>query len=230
MEWALIFLIFIALEMLFGAVLVFFYFTWNIPVTLLRFTGDKGRPLLTHTKARKTLKNGVPTLFVKGYKDPIRDYLAENYYPTMRGKFGGLILWEFEDGLLTPALPEKTIKTLSKEEQEKYKIATDFYRNKAVSFNFDEQLYKDLKLKVVDDVDQEFMLQEQYRLEKQYSGGWRDFIERFGGTLATVLVVVLVLVIVSKFPEYATTCAEVARGIVQENIAREAAAAFAPAG
>lgn len=221
-------------EIVIVLIFVLLSMSWNIPITILRYTGNKGRPVLIHSKGRKILRNGIPRLFVRGFKDPVRDYLAENYYPTVRGKYGGLILWEFEDGLLTPALPKKELKKLSEEDKAKYEEAIAVLKSQGVEFSFDEQMYKDLKLKIVDDVDQEFMLQEQHRLDKQYSGGPWAFLSEHAGQITVVIIAVLMLVGVimwfDKMPEFAAQCADTARSIVNENIARQAADAFAPAG
>ena len=84
--WAII--IFVFIELFAFCIFMYLHFTWNIPVTLLRYTGNKGRPLMINTKGRKVIKKGIPRLYVKGYPEPVRDYLAENYYPTGRGKYG----------------------------------------------------------------------------------------------------------------------------------------------
>lgn len=241
MNWFMVFWIFFFSEIVIAGVAMLIIMSWNIPVTILRYTGNKGRPLMIHKKARKTFKNGVPRLFVRGYSEPIRDYLSENYYPTMRGKYGGLILWEFEDGLLTPALPKRTFfqkilgkDKLSKEDEEFYERAKEFYKSRSVPFDFDRQLYADLKLKAVDDVDVEFGLQEIFRVDNQYSGGWKDFFLKYGGHMAIIIIAVLMLIGVikwfDKIPEFAAMCAATAKGIVEESLIRQAANAAVPLG
>ena len=151
--------------------------TYNIPVTILRFTGNKGRPLLLQTTAKKRFIHGVPRLKVRGYRDDFRDYLSENYYPSPRGKYGGLVLWEFEDKLLTPAIPRKVERKFSKEDRAAVnRMIMKLNSLTGVNFEYDQFLHHELKLKTVDDVDTEFMLQDQARLDSQYAGGWREFL------------------------------------------------------
>lgn len=207
--------------------------SFNIPVIVLRFVGGKDRPMMFLTKAKKRIENGVPRLLVRGYKTPIRDYLSENYYPTQRGKYGGLILWEFEDGLLTPSVPVKTLRGLSDEHRataEKALAIVSKLNN--VQFSFDDKLHKQLKLKAVDDVDVEFMLQEVMRVNEQYSGGWRDFVNKHAGSIAVVMIMICLVVIVAlvlkEMPELMSRCASAAADAAQSNMLRDAAAAAAP--
>jgi uncharacterized protein YggT (Ycf19 family) len=208
-------IIFIAVLVLLLLLLIFimWYVSYNIPVTVLRFVGNKGRPLLIHTKAKKKAFKGVTRLKIRGYKMDIRDFKQDNYYPARRGKYGALLLFEFEDGYLTPTLPKKI--DLSAEEKARLNELLDEVHNLgAGKFQFDHELHADLVLKAVDDVDVDFMIQEYARINDQYPGGWGEFFQKFGGHLivAFIAIIMLVMVIVffNKAPELATACANAA--------------------
>ncbi len=214
---------------------------YRIPVVVLRYVGNQDRPMLFTTRARKTIQNGVPRLEVKGYSTPIRDYSQEHYFPNPKSKHGGLILWEFEDGLLTPALPERSFMDklkgegkLTKEEQQALAAAQKFFQSKGISFEFDKQLYHDLKLKAVDDVDVEFMLQDIVRVRSNYSGGWRDFFAKYGGHLVLLVIAMLFLVGLLEWfehmPEFAAQCYGAAQRSVETTLLEQAANQVAPPG
>lgn len=234
MDLVLVFLFIFFIELMALCIYLYYRMVWNIPVTLLRFVGNKGRPTMIHRRAKKVIHKGIPRLYVQGYKDPVRDYLSENYYPTIRGKFGGLILWEFEDGLLAPALSQKEVKALGKEEKMEYEAAMSYFKGKPVTFEFDKQLYHDLKLKVVDDVDQEFMLQEMYRVDQQYAGGWKDFFLKYGGHMTVIIMGLILLtgvvVGLDKAPEFAAQCAATAQEVARQTWLEATAANVAPPG
>lgn len=232
MDFVIICLFIFFVQLVAFSVWFYIYLHWNIPVALLRFVGNKGRPTLILKKGKKKFINGVPHLYIQGYDRPVRDYLSENYYPTIKGKYGGLILWEFEDGLLAPAIPESSLKKMTEDEKKVYEEAKAYFTSKSVPFNFDKQTFKDLKLKVVDDVDQEFMLQEQSRVEDQYSGGWKDFLLKYGGHITVIVIAVMMLVGVivwlDKAPEFAAQCAATARDVVKASLVEQAASQVAP--
>lgn len=189
---------------------------YNIPVGVMRFTGNKERPTLILTRARKMLRSGVPMLYVQGYKDPIRDFLSQNYYPTPRGKWGGLLVWEFEDGMLTPVIPHKSLKSLDPHKRKLYEIALrTIQEEQIIKFDFDTILHKKLRLHAVDDVDVEFSLQERARVDGQYTGGLRDFLNKYGGHIALAIVVFCILIGfiygISELPNIMSTCADAAR-------------------
>lgn len=213
--------------------MVFSWLSFNIPVTILRYMGSKERPLMIQRKARKRMIRGIPMLQIRGYKDPIRDYLSENYYPAFKTKYGGLILWEFEDGLLTPALPH--IKKMSDEERKKTAEAmkTIGLRD-IVGFEFDDKTYHQLRLKTVDDVDVEFNLQQLSRIDAQYSGGWRDFFSKYTGHIVVLIIAVLLLtgliIWLDKMPEFAAQCYGAASQAVEQGYLERAAEAIRPAG
>ena len=230
--------------LIFGLVLViiviafFFYLavlSYNIPVVVLRYTGNKGRPLMMIKKAKKVFRQGVPMLYVRGYKQPVGDFKSENYYPSMRGPYGGLILWEFEDNMLTPAIPKKMLKVLSKEDKERIeKVLVEVRSGLAVPFEFDDQLHKQLKLKAVDDVDVEAMLQEKKRIDGQYSGGFKDFLMKYGGHITVIIIAVLMLVGViiwfQNMPEFAAQCYGAAQQAVQSSLVERGVDAVRPGG
>lgn len=207
----LVILIVLALEHIIFAFVFFWVKSYSIPVAVLRLTGNKERPTLIITKAKKIYAHGIPRLKVRGYKSEFRDYLSENYYPSIRSKWGGLILWEFEDGLLTPVIPRKAERKLSKEQ----KAHIDVHMKKlsaltGVKFSYDELLHHELKLKAVDDVDTEFLLQDQARIDGQYAGGWKEFLLRYSGHMTIIIISVMMLVGVivwlDKMPEFAQQC------------------------
>lgn len=213
---------------------VFVYLkTYNIPVAILRFTGNKGRPMLILTKGKKIFKHGVPRLKVRGFKEEFRDYLSENYYPTGRGKFGGLVLWEFEDGLLTPSIPRHIERKLSKDDRDAVnRMLVKLNKLTGVSFEYDKFLHHELKLKAVDDVDTEFMLQDQARIDGQYSGGWRDFLAKYAGHATIIIIAILLLVGLvlwfDKMPEFAAQCYGAASNAVEQSLLERGAAAASP--
>lgn len=209
--------------------------SYNIPITILRYAGGKERPIMIATRGKKRIKHGVPRLVVKGYKEEVRDYLSQNYYPTVRGKYGGLILWEFEDGMLTPALPKKVARKLTPEQQKLLRSAFEqVCAATKVNFDFDQVLHNELRLKAVDDVDVEFMLQDHERIDTQYTGGWKDFIMKYGSHMTLILLAILMLAGVAiwfdKMPEFAAQCYGAARQAVEQNIIDKAVAAAAPPG
>lgn len=183
------------------------------------------------TKGKKRTRGGVPRLFVKGYPIPVRDFKANNYYPTPKGRYGGLILWEFEDGYLTPALPKKVASYLSDEQKEALEAANEILKNNAVvSFSYDPTTHFNLVLKAVDDVDIEFMIEEIARVHEQYTGGLREFLAKYAGHILVILIAVFLLigfiVWLDKSPDFAAQCAASAREVAMANI--KAAAELPP--
>ena len=155
-------------------IMVYQMATWKIPVTVFRFTGDKRRPLLIHTKGRKYQRHGVTELKIKGYKDPVRDFKNENYYPSPKKKFGALALFEFEDAQLTPVLP--SLEELKNNPD--YKTAVEVIKNltATVGFNFDPRVYHQLRLNMVDDTDKDFEVQNLARQHVQYRTAFDKFM------------------------------------------------------
>ena len=230
---SVVLLSYIFLSHVVGIFLLIWNKTYSIPVAILRFTGNKGRPTLFLTKAKKVIKNGVPRLKVRGYKDEFRDYLSENYYPTVRGKWGGLVLWEFEDQLLTPAIPKKIERKLSKDDRAAInRMLMKLNKLTGVSFEFDKYLFHELKLKAVDDVDVEFLLQDQARIDSQYAGGWREFLSKYAGHATIIIIAMLMLVGVviwfDKMPEFAAQCYGAAQSIAEQSLLDRAVEAAAP--
>ena len=223
-------------ELIITGFFLLYYFSYNIPVTILRFTGNKERPMLVHAKAKKVVNHGVPRLFVKGYKEPFRDYLSENYFPTPRGKWGGLVLWEFEDGLLTPTIPLKVDRKLSKEQREELTKAFQKVSSLGkVDFEFDKLLHEQLKLKAIDDVDVEFMLQDHARIEAQYQGnGFKDFLMKYGSHMTIVIIACLMLAGVTiwfeRMPEFANACYGMAKQGLESSLLEQASDKLAPKG
>lgn len=230
---SILLVIYIFLTHIIGVFMLVYFKSYNIPIAILRFTGNKGRPMLVLTKGKKVFRHGVPRLKVRGFRDEFRDYLSENYYPTGRGKWGGLVLWEFEDGLLTPSIPRKVERKLSKEDREAVnRMLVKLNKLTGVSFEYDDYLHHELKLKAVDDVDTEFMLQDQARIDGQYSGGWRDFLTKYAGHATIIIIAMLMLVGVviwfDKMPEFASQCFGVAQQAVQQGLLERGAEAIAP--
>lgn len=225
----------IAIEHLIVIFIAVSYMSYNIPVTILRFMGNKERPTIIHARARKKINHGVPRLKVRGYKTEIRDFLSENYYPTVKGKYGGLILWEFEDGMLTPTIPVKVERQLT---EEQHKAVSEAFRKvqalQAVKFKYDPWLHNQLKQKAVDDVDVEFLLQEVERVDSQYASGWRDFLSKYAAQITIGIVAILLLVgwvvWLDKAPNMMAQCASAAKDVVKESLIQQAAAAAAPGG
>lgn len=172
---------------------LFLKLSWNIDVAILRFVGDKRRPTLIIKKGRKKKTGASVSLFVKGYKNPIKDFKAEYFYPSSKGQFGGLVLFEFKTGWLTPCVPE------AKKIPDELKARIKEFRSElnaagVVNFEFDESMYKTLTIKAIDDTDAEWNLRQQQRIDAQYQGGWRDFLYKYAGHIAIVIVALLLLV------------------------------------
>ena len=173
---------------------------WNIPVVIMKFTGDKRRPTMAFTRARKQYTLGRNRLWVKGYRLPLRDFKSENYFPALGSKEGGLVLWEFKKGWLTPVKP--SLKGLPAEERERVialdkkfqEIREEFQGVRSADFEYNEELYENLVLKAIDDIDVEWFLRQQERIDAQYTGGWREFLQKYGGHLIIGLVAVCMLV------------------------------------
>ena len=227
------------LEHLVGVFLLIYHKTYNIPIAVMRFTGNKQRPTLFLTKGKKVFKAGIPRLQVRGYKVQFRDYLSENYYPTIRGKWGGLILWEVEDGVLTPALPKRSLidklkgeGKLTPEQQEVYEMAQALFKAKGVKFEFDEQLFKDIKLKIVDDVDIDFMLEEISRRKSQYNNWFAEFMNRHGSMVMIVFICMLLfagfVVGLEKLPDLMAQCSAAGADVVKGSLLEQAANTVRP--
>jgi hypothetical protein len=230
---------FILLGIVILAIIVMFVWlailSYNIPVVVLRFTGHKGRPLMMIKKAKKRFVKGIPLLFVRGYKHPVSDFKSENYYPSVRGPYGGLILWEFEDNMLTPAITKKNLKEWSPEKLELVKKGlAEFNSGLSVPFEFDEALHKQLKLKAVDDVDMETFMQEISRIDGQYSGGFKDFLMKYGGHINVIIIAVLLLVGLilwfQNMPDFAAQCYGAAQQATQQSLVERGVDAVRPGG
>lgn len=223
---------FLFLLLSFILILVLHLRAYCIPTVILRFVGNKGRPTLIYKKAKKDISRGVPRLMVRGYKYPVRDFKAEFYYPTPKGKYGALLLWEFEDQMLTPVIPKKG-QRLSPDEMDAYlKIAEAWptiQKRYAGRFEFDRRLHEGLKLAAVDDVDMDFMVEEYLRVDRQYAT-LGDWFMKYGGHLALVVVCIALLIGVVLFfqeaPELAAQCIAGAR----EGWAQQTAGNLVPAG
>jgi len=199
-SWTLAFVI-ITASIVMGApaFYIIYRIMYNIPIVILRFQGDKRRPMILFTRARKSLLGGVVKLYVRGYRYPVRDFQSQYYYPSKKGKFGALILWEPKPGFLTPSIPtlQKHKKNLPKELHEAHAQLVAYAKQnsvKPVDFRFDEELHKDLLLRAVDDTDIDFMLQEIKRTDSQYMSGWREFMSKYGGHAVVALIAIIGLV------------------------------------
>lgn len=202
------------LELLLVAVfvLIFAYlkWRWKIPVLIFRYRGGKERPQLIPTRARFARVMGNGKLIIKGFKHSFKDFNSKYYYPTPKGN-GALLLWEFKPGWVTPIIPK--LKGLSREDKERVTAVVNMlgeYKQKNIKFEFDEQLYNELVLKAVDDINAEWYLRQQERIETQYTSGWRDFLARYSGHILTGFVVVLLfagfVVWLKETPEMAGKC------------------------
>lgn len=209
------------------------WLSWNIPITILRFTGNKQRPMLLHKKGRKRMSRGVPFLQVRGYKGHFRDFKSGFYWPGYRTKYGALILWEFEDGKLTPVIPKK--KDVPKEKQlliEAGIAALAEIQN--VEFEYSPEMHAKLMLKVVDDVDTEFMVEELAREGKQYTGGLWAFLDRYGTHLVWIIMAICALtayiIYLDKAPNLGAQCLSQLGEVVREDFLSKMAGAAAPPG
>lgn len=184
---------------------------WKIPVVILRYMGDKRRPTLLVTKARRTVWKGVKQLHIKGFKLPYRDFKSENYYPGQKGAQGALLLFEFQRGWLSPAIPKKTWDAMTDEQRGKLEEVFDYLENRAtVKFEFNDDMFAHLKLQAIDDVDADYFLQQIERQADQYTGGLRDFLMKHGSSLALVVVAAIILVgyivYLDKVPSISSQC------------------------
>lgn len=217
-------------------VTIYFSRLWKIPIVILRYQGDGRRPMVHFTKGRLAKRGYINGLLVKGYRLAIRDFKRAHYYPTSKGKLGALILWEFKPGWLTPIKPFiKENEKLSAEAQVVYdKLRELTSEGQVADFVFDKDAYNDLLLKVVDDTDMEWYLQQVERIETQYSGGWREFLSKYGGHLVLALIAVLMLVgaIVwfDKMPELSAQCIKAGESIANENMLRSLGENLVPPG
>ena len=183
------FLLAVFLGIVIGIIVFLFKRRWNIPVVILRYTGDRRRPLLITTRGKKEVIDNCVQLRVKTYKRRFRDFLSANYYPSPGVPFGAILCFEFEDGWLTPLQP--ALKKLSKDQR----IEADKYikqlqmLTKDVEFNYDAAVHDALKLNIIDDVDSESYLIDQTRIRQQYQGalGWL-------ATHGTVVVMIVLLI------------------------------------
>jgi hypothetical protein len=174
-------------------------------------------------------------LKVNGYTDFFRDFLSENYYPTAKGAHGALLLWEFEDGLLTPVLPQKEYRKLTDEQKAEIEVLMQQVSSFAhVKFSFDEQMHHELKLKAIDDVDIEFLLEQHQRRAIQYAGGWKDFLSKYTGHFVVLIIAVLLLIGLimwfQNMPDFAAQCYGAAQNAVQQSYLQAQAEALRPAG
>lgn len=225
--WFLVFAVVFFLLVV-GLLILFSVLSWNIPVTILRFTGDKRRPMVIHRKARKRTFKGVTQLRVKGYKNPIRDFLAENYWPSAKGKYGALVLWELEDGWLTPTIPRK-VKLSTEERRAVEEAITTLKKVGAVEFEYNPEMHHKLKLKIVDDVEAEYLVEQLAREDKQYTGGLFAFLDKYGVHLTFVLLgafaLVGFLVYLDKAPNLGAQCLAQLGEVVKEDFLTKVAGA-----
>lgn len=196
------------------AIGVFFvWLSWNIPIVILSYFGDKRRPMIKLSKGRKSYGGGVWRLFVRGYKLSFRDFKREHYYPTGKGKHGALLLWEFKPGHLTPLVPKLKDKKLNTELHDAIQKLVDagFL---PVDYDHDEKLYQQLLLKAVDDTDMDWMIDESIRTEKQYTVGWRSILAKYANHIVIIMIAALLLagfiVWLDKAPEMLGQCSSAA--------------------
>lgn len=166
---------------------------WNIPIIILRFVGNKGRPNIIIRKARKENERGSVKLFVQGYKMAVKDFRSEHYYPSPGKPYGALILYEIEDGLLTPCIPKKEAK--NPEMRKAIDDAIGFINEqRSVKFEYSDELYNDIKLKAVDDTDIDWMIDEIVRVKTQYKTGLLNFLQNVAPYIMLAIVCIGIIV------------------------------------
>jgi len=212
---------------------IFVLLSWNIPVTILRFTGDKHRPMVIHKKAKKRIIRGVPHLQVRGYKGTIRDFKSDYYWPAAKGKYGALVLWEFEDGWLTPTIPRKG--AVTPENKKRYRESYDTLKELCkVTFDYDPETHHALKLKVVDDVDMEFLVEQLARQDQQYTGGFWAFMEKYGSQVTVMVIVICLLtgfiIYLKQAPDLSAQCLSQLGEVVREDFLQKMSQAAVPPG
>ena len=194
-------------------IFVWSIFSWNIPIVILQFLGNKGRPNLKITRGKLVKQRGSYALRIKGYPTTLsfKNFKSENWYPTS-GKTGALILWELRKGLLTPVVPKRN-KLMAKVFGDAKKEATKQEQPILwpMNFEFDEKLYNDIELRAVDDVEIEWMLDEMARVNHQYVHGWRDWLAQNAHMIAWVLLTACIVCVVAifmwKLPTVMQACA-----------------------
>lgn len=203
---------------------------WKIPVVVLRYVGNKQRPTVIPTVARKTLvgpKGSVTRLIIKGFKHPFKDYRADHYYPSLKGR-GALILWEFKPGWLVPTIPKKIMAGFSEEEKKQIDSTLYMLRDRGViDYQYNPDLYRKLMVESIDEVDSEYFLQNLARQDQQYSGTWRDFLTKNGAWISIIIIAALLLigyiVYLDKVPSVTGQCiqsgVEAARNTYLRNVA-----------
>lgn len=184
--------------------------SYNIPIIILRFVGEKGRPtMLMRWGKRVGTAQGSGRLKIRKYKRELRDFKAEYYFPAEKAPLGGLILWEFKRGWLTPAVPNMT--DVPEEHRANCeKIMEQLSKAGIVNFNFDPDMFKKLSLKIIDDVDVEWFLREQQRIDGQYTSGWRAFLDKYGSHLTIIVIAMLLfagyVVYLKEVPSVSAQC------------------------
>lgn len=186
---------------------------WNIPIIILRFVGNKGRPNVIVSKGHKENSRGATRLYVKGYKMAIKDFRSELYFPSPGRPHGALILYEVDDALLTPCVPTKEIR--DPETRKAIDEAISFINERRhVKFSYDEQLYHEIKLKAVDDTDIDWMTDEIVRVKTQYKTGFLNFLQNVAPFIMLAIVCVAIVVGMVLFfkeaPNLAKECLETA--------------------
>lgn len=207
-----------------GGVVIWLLFRslWRYPVVILRYVGNKQRPTLIVTKARRTLRGGLK---VKGFKHHIKDFDNKDYYPSLKGH-GALLVWEFKPGWLVPTFPKKIRKQLSAEERELLDRAERALRSRGVvNFEFDKEKYERMVLQAIDSVDSEYFLDEMERQASQYTGGWRDFLTKNLPWIAFMTMCAFALigyiVYLDKAPDIAGQCIDAGVDAARNTYLRE---------
>lgn len=182
---------------------------WNIPVVILKYTGDKRRPMLALRRGKRQREKNVLGIYIKGYRFPVKNFKGENWYPAENSPIGGLVLWEFRPGWLTPALP--SMMDLPEELRPQAQQLHAYLQSKhIVDFAYDNDLYSKLMFKAVDDIDVEWYVNMIDRLKDQYVSGWREFLSKYGGHLLLVVLGMFMLVgfivWLEKSPDLAGQC------------------------
>ena len=230
----------IAEHVLLGIGFIIYHFvqrSWNIPVVIFRYTGDKRRPSLRFTKAKLKVVQKIPKLFIKGYEYSFKNFKSNNYYPAAKSPLGALVLWEFKPGWLTPTLP--SVDSLPEDmREEAERLFSELRERTTVDFEYDDSAYERLVLKAVDDVDAEWHVTQIARINDQYVSGWRDFMNKYGGHVIVFFIALCLLVgwivWLKESPDWVNKCistgVEAAKNTYLQTIAENVASTGVPPG
>lgn len=211
--------------------------SFNVPVIILRYQGDRRRPLLIIKRARISKQNGITFLRVIGYKTPLVVPNGDRFYPTIKSPHGALVAFEPKSGVLDWCIPKK-IKISKEEAKEIDQALKQLHKYKWAEFHISKEEYDKLKLTPVSEVSKHWYLSTIRRQAHQYATGWRDFFARYGGHMLVALVAILMfsgfVVWLNKAPEQAGQCiqagVEAAKNTYLQEVAQGTVGAVTPPG